>query len=71
MHSQGASSQILEDQAVDFLKYGGAVSTSVQVKTVYSGEHRIKYAGYSQAFPKHTPGLVLASHLAYPRSLPH
>lgn len=28
---------------------------------MYSGEHRIKYAGYSQAFPKHTPGLLLAS----------
>lgn len=61
MDNQEASSQVLEDQAVEFLKNPGAVSTSVQVKTVYSRAHRIKYARYSQAFPKRTPGLVLAS----------
>lgn len=59
--SHEALSQVLEDQVVNFLKNPGAVSSSVQVKTVYSREHRIKHAGYSQAFPKHTPGLVLAS----------
>ena len=60
-HSQKASSQALEDQIVDFLNNPGAISTSVQTKTVYSREHRTKYTGYSQAFPKHTPGLVLVS----------
>lgn len=60
-HSQGASSQVLEGQVVDFLKNPGAVSSSVQIKTVSSRERRTKHTGYSQAFPKHTPGLVLAS----------
>ncbi|MCJ1261720.1 hypothetical protein MMC22_001586 [Lobaria immixta] len=62
-HSQEASSQVLEDQVVNFLINPAAVSTSVQTKTMYeySREHRIKHAGYSQAFPKHTPGLLLAS----------
>lgn len=61
VHSQEASSQVLEGQAVDFLKNSSAVSTSVQAKTVCSREHRVKHVGYSQAFPKHTPSLVLAS----------
>lgn len=60
-HSHEALSQVLQDQVVDFLKNPGAVSTSVQIKTVYAREYRIKHPGYSQAFPKHTPGLVLAS----------
>lgn len=59
--SQEASSQVLEGQIMNFLKSPGAISSSMQIKTVYHREHRIKYAGYSQAFPKHTPGLVLAS----------
>lgn len=60
-HDQEASSQVLEDQIVNFLKNPGAVSTSVQAKTVYCQEHTINYPGYSQAFSKRTPGLVLAS----------
>lgn len=60
-HSQEASSQVLKSQTVSFLKMPGAISSSVQVKTVCSQEHEIKYPRYSQDFPKHTPGLVLAS----------
>ena len=63
VHDQEAPSQVLEGQVVNFLMNPAAVSTSVQTKMVheYSREHRINHAGYSQAFPKHTPGLVLAS----------
>lgn len=63
IHAQSheASSQIQQDKVIDFLKNPDAVSFSVQTKTICSREHMIKHPGYSQAFSKHTPSLVLAS----------
>lgn len=56
-----ASNLYLASQVVDFLKDPSAVSTSVQASTVCSRVRRLKHAGYSQEFPKHTPSILLAS----------
>ena len=61
VNNQETSTQAIDGLAVNFLLNAKAVSSSIQIKTVCSRQHRFTYPGYSQDFSQYTPGLVLAS----------
>lgn len=63
LHVQRSSEEVLKDLAMDFLDSDGNILTSVQVKTVFGSENKMKYPGYSQDYPKSMPSLVFVASL--------
>ena len=61
LRNQDVQDVSVKSLAVEFLKMTTSVSAFNQVRKVCMREDTVRYPGYSQDFPKFTPGLLLAA----------